>query len=347
MAEFAKEDLDFLYPRRLGGGQRNRKSETEANYRRRYKWLQQRANAEFDGSLDAYRCARWVAGMAGALRASSYRQYQAAILQWFRDLADEGILCVAEARVAVLVLRMAERRHRANKRAGEPDRCGSGRAKQLSKDEQKALVLAVRNRKRQTLAARVLGTILVFGPMLGLRPWEWGGAVVDGHNLLVRSAKFSPENGTGLEPVRELRLDHTVLKDAARTHLDQLLRDLREQVDAVGKERIMRRVSRLLARIRGVAGAPRATLKTTRHQARSNLRAAGVSDAEIAVLFGHASAATAQAHYGVRRGGWKVKVAVSAAPEMMERVRKVPGRRRAEKMPDMSDAIQPLRFDPW
>ncbi len=337
MGEIVTEDLDFLYPRRLGGSRRDRRPETEANYRRRYCWLQHRAAVALDRSVDVYELARWVARMAPSLRASAYRQYVAVMVQMYRDLAVAGTLSVAQARVAVLVLRSAEKRHRAgNNRAGKPDRCGSGRAKQLSKAQQKALVVAVRGRK--TLAARVLGTILAFGPMLGLRPWEWPEAVVDGHNLLVRSAKYSPANGTGLEPVRELRLDPAIVTDAARTHLDRLLRNLRDQSDAVGRERVMRQVSRLLSRIREKAGAPRATLKTVRHQARSNLRAAGVSDAEIAVLFGHASAATAQAHYGVRRGGWKVKAAVSAAPEMAERVRKVPGRRRAEETPDMSDA---------
>lgn len=342
-----RHELDFLYPLRLGGGERNRKPETEAKYRVRYLWLQRRACAEFDRIPNPYEFARWVAGLAASLRSSAFRQYQAATIQLFRDLANEGALCTAEARVAVMVLRASERRHRpSNNREGKPDRCGSGRAKQLSKSAQKALVVTVRGRVRKTFSARVLESILVFGPLIGIRPWEWADAVVDGRNLLVRSAKFSLENGIGLEPIRELRLDPNVVKDAALKHLEQVLRELREEVDRSGKECVMRRVSRLLARIRPDTGAPRATMRTTRHQARSNMKGDGVSDVEIAVIFGHASAATAQAHYGVRRGGWGTKTAVSAAPELKDMVRKASWRMQVEDVPDISAAMSTQCYVP-
>lgn len=324
MTEYDDVGLVWLYPRHLGGGARNRAPETEESYRVRYRWLHERASRELLSSVGPYQLARYVAGLAPILRASAFRQYIASIIQLFRDLAEIGKLDIDHARAAARELRDVEKKHRAgNNRQGKPDRCGSGRSKSLTLSDRKRLVAACSRRKSKS--ARILANVLAFGPLLGLRPHEWPGTTIAGDRLFVPSAKFSVENGRGLQPVRELRLDRSIFTPSAIAHLSQFFQFLDDELANCRGDigRLMRRPARLLADIRRGASVPNITLKTTRHQARSNFVSDGVSTGEIAALLGHASAATAATHYGMRRGGWGVKVGVSAEAEVIGMVRKV------------------------
>ena len=62
------------------------------------------------------------------------------------------------------------------------------------------------------------------------------------------------------------------------------------------------------------------TIYSTRHQAVANARADGLSQKEIAALFGHSSTNTARRHYGKRTAGYPGRT-MRPAPESLQAVR--------------------------
>lgn len=146
--EIEGRKTDFLNPRHLGGGARFRTIETEDRYRTRYRWLHRRATQALENRVGPYRLAIYVASLAPTLRSSAYRQYTAAIMQMFRDLANHGRLDVKRASEAAAMLREAEKTYRSgNNRKGKPDRGGSGRAKSMTVEESKKLIKACAEKK--------------------------------------------------------------------------------------------------------------------------------------------------------------------------------------------------------
>jgi len=61
------------------------------------------------------------------------------------------------------------------------------------------------------------------------------------------------------------------------------------------------------------------TTYSTRHQAVANAKYSGLSDREIAAMFGHSSTATAKSHYGKKLSGW-LKVSFRPSPESIAAV---------------------------
>jgi len=61
------------------------------------------------------------------------------------------------------------------------------------------------------------------------------------------------------------------------------------------------------------------TTYSTRHQAVANAKYSGLSDREIAAMFGHVSPATAKIHYGRKINGW-MKVSFRPSPESISAV---------------------------
>lgn len=61
------------------------------------------------------------------------------------------------------------------------------------------------------------------------------------------------------------------------------------------------------------------TTYSTRHQAVANAKHSGLTDREIAAMFGHSSTSTAKSHYGKKVNGW-MKMTFRASPESIEAV---------------------------
>lgn len=61
------------------------------------------------------------------------------------------------------------------------------------------------------------------------------------------------------------------------------------------------------------------TTYSTRHQAVANAKSSGLTDREIAAMFGHSSTSTAKSHYGKKVNGW-MKMTFRASQESLEAV---------------------------
>jgi hypothetical protein len=340
MDGFLTPDIDFLRPPHLGGGHRYRSPETEEAYRKRYMLLIRRATSELSRKPTLCEIADFIIAIASNLRPCSLRQYIAAILQLYRDMHDAEKLDLERARAAVRRLRSAERAHRSTARSIKlPVRCGARRARKISVEERNQLVAA--SKAHRTATAKIVAGVLRYGPFVGIRPWEWPSAELRGNTLVVRSAKFSKENRRGLDAIREIHLDTQHFTPGHIAELSELCATFQSELWCCGgdREKLMRRAQRMLRRIRETAKVDRVVLKTTRHQARSNLREAGMPKAEIAAVLGHASAVSGQA-YGVRRAGWDVPLTIAGSPAAAVRVRKVEPMRSAVKpSPVIKDAI--------
>src|SRR5690606_36983829 len=116
--------------------------------------------------------------------------------------------------------------------------------------------------------------------------------------LWVRSAKFSIDNGRGLQPARTVSTDNYEAFELAELHnVVELV--AAERARGATFRKLLRRCQHAIRQARRAVGARarRLTAYTVRHQARANYVAMGMMAAEIAVIMGHASAGTAQSHY--------------------------------------------------
>lgn len=315
----------------LGGRTRVRSGQTLAAYRKRYAQLLAACKRDTGvQTIGVLALATYVREKAPTLRHSSYRQYSAAVLQLARDLFDRGMLTAEDAELVPKTLRI--------ERTGDetpflppsaPARTSAKRAKKIT-EESLAMVIqgAV---KTNTRTAAILAGVVHFGAHLGLRPSEWMQARLDGDVLVVRSAKFSNDNGRGIAEERRLLLDRRRFTERERTNLAMTLGLIHCEIDRTGGDssKVLRRISRMFAKLSAEAGLKQATLRVLRHQARSNLAAAGLDCPAIAGLLGHASEAS-QAVYGHARSGWGEAPCVVADPALVAKVR--PGASLSSKM---------------
>ena len=147
-----------------------------------------------------------------------------------------------------------------------------------------------------------------YGPEVLTRPRELLGAKLDGNQLTVRSAKWSPANEKGIGEHRRIGLADAI-PGWELPEFHGLLVLLREDLNAVDgdRTRLVRRYGAALRELRkGESRAEGITLKSTRSQGRANLARAGYMAAEIASIMGHASAETSASHYGKAADGWKL-----------------------------------------
>lgn len=78
-------------------------------------------------------------------------------------------------------------------------------------------------------------------------------------------------------------------------------------------------------RKKGYSRDARPTLYSTRHQAVANCKASGLTNREIAALFGHVSTTTAKKHYGKKSNGW-AKNTFRPSPESVAAVKVIEAR---------------------
>lgn len=201
-----------------------------------------------------------------------------------------------------------------------------------------------------TPRAKHAGTLVAFiraNLLVGLRPAEWFGANFmnylhrekEGHYsrtgagkvhstiaLCVENAKTTHGRGNG---------DHRVIllhgisdSDlAALMHFRKITESFASKFPAdtprsVIAEAFFKPLQHTLAHALIRMGHPKKQLPTTystRHQAVANAKHSGLSDREIAAMFGHSSTATAKYHYGKKLSGW-MKVSFRPSPESVAAV---------------------------
>ena len=171
----------------------------------------------------------------------------------------------------------------------------------------------------------LLGLWLLAGRITGLRPSEWENAVLEGEKLIVRNAKTT--NGRSHGPSRTLLLHD--LPGEQKEVVFLFIQGLQKRLSETGSmSRIYGTAKRRLHRICREIWPNRKkypTLYSGRHQFSADLKRSGVSEEEIAALFGHATVRTAMMHYGRKNYGEDGYAFVQADKTNVESVRKYEG----------------------
>jgi integrase len=163
--------------------------------------------------------------------------------------------------------------------------------------------------------AHLLGHLLFFGVVFGVRPIEWKDARLDGNILNVKCAKRS--NRRGIADVRPLELIDW--SDEDRLRLEQFLSKYQKEGEKAGWQTLHARLAKSLERACAAIGIETVSLYTLRHQAIATAKRNMTIDA-VAALVGQAVDVTAT-RYAKRRGGWKMAMLVRPAPELVALVR--------------------------
>lgn len=201
-----------------------------------------------------------------------------------------------------------------------------------------------------TPQAKHAGTLVAFlraNLLVGLRPAEWFGAEFmnylhrekEGHysrtgagrvqsTIALRVENAKTTHGRGNGDHREILLHGISDSDlAALMHFREIAQSFASKFtadtprSAIAKaffKPLQQTMTHALKRM----GHPKNQLPTTystRHQAVANAKHSGLSDREIAAMFGHSSTATAKSHYGKKLSGW-MKVSFRPSPESVAAV---------------------------
>jgi hypothetical protein len=318
---------------------RSRTSKTENAYRIRYLGLARALAKQLgDPHVEIGQVIDSLCHRAPALAKRSYYLYCACIKQELRDIYVDGDLTVAA--VEDLVARL---KPEAGAAVGSKRKTGSSRKRRHFRPVTHGTMVSILGQRKGNTAQN-LACMLEVGPEIGVRPCEFFGCRLEGKTLYVRSAKFSAENERGIAAWRQFELLEFGKEELAE--LADLIERLNEELRSVegDREKLVRRYSAMMRRTRClVASASDLTLGATRHQFRANLARAGYRREEIAAAMGHASAGTAEAHYGRSTKGWYPIDSyrpVSVPANMVALVR--PGARAKFR----EAAYEPIKFHP-
>ena len=279
-----------------------RSPQTEKRYRYVAELIMRRAGTrEIPGTItDAIEL---VVGISPTLRHATVRQYRAALLQKLRDVYQVGRLDLMQAGRHLRRLGLLDATQLPH---GDqnilPKRCGAGRRRGLLASAQRNTVYRLRSLK--TATALTLADLLEVGDRLGLRPWEWPNAVVQGPTLFIRSAKMSEWMGRGLVEIR--RLDLRPLGNETIKKIAAICASLQADLVRLGTpERVMNRYARLLRKYRTDNTM---VLRSARHQFRKNAQSMNWSSAAIAVAMNHAAAGSQHAYGRAAKGRQGLKL---------------------------------------
>jgi hypothetical protein len=289
----------------LAGKARSRTPDTKAKYRKRYAGMERTLARTRLSAVSVVDVIEDVRSRAKELRKRSYYVYRAVILQHLRDLFKAGSL--NEGAVEALVARMMPDGGTASIGTQVSEVRTSAKSRKHVKPESFGTLTSMAYAKGSR-TYDIVGGLLEYGPEVLTRPCELLGAKLDGRQLSVRSAKWSPANEKGIGEIRRIGLMDAI-PDWELPEFHDLLVLLREDLNAVDgdRTRLVRRYGAALRELRkGESWAEGITLKSTRSQGRATLARAGYTAAEIASIMGHASAETSASHYGKAADGWKL-----------------------------------------
>ena len=279
--------------------------QTAERYKARFMQLQKRHQREHDG----WDWAAFVNGLIArrpTLRASSFRQYRAAVLWALQADAPPN---ADELRARLRDVGSAGRCR------DLPQRTSAGKAKSVRIEDVHRLVVWLQEHGGtwDDLAARWL----FWSVQTGLRPIEWRDAMLQanasGYSLVVRNAKHSHGRSYGEHRTVHLQIE-TSGANALKAFLDRVQGDF--EVAYQGCRLALHRATKTLWPRR----MQQPSLYTGRHQFAANAKASGLMPEAIAALMGHAVTETHQTHYGKRRSG-QAGLIVAADPRDVQRVR--------------------------
>ncbi len=226
------------------------------------------------------------------------------------------------------------------------DRSSSLRPKEFPQEALRLIEAYAAKRPRAEVAHQLV-TFLRANLLLGMRPDEWFGAsgpavrfqvAPDGRyqttatgelrfipSMVIENAKTSHGRSNGES--RELFLYG--LTDAQFRSIEDCWRMIgarQEAIPGAAKGQVVQKflqvLNRALKRIltsQGYKGQA-LTVYCTRHQAVANAKASGMTDKEVAGLFGHGSTQTARRHYGRKLKAWG-RTSFRPSPESLANVR--------------------------
>lgn len=183
--------------------------------------------------------------------------------------------------------------------------------------------------------------------LVGLRPVEWlnacfinyqhrnalgelvvlpDGSIKRSPALEVKNAKHSSIRGNGerriilLDNLDDVKIQyiHQWIQAINKLKTDDLISLSETEINRKIYGSMQRVMRNLLMKNGSKENIP--TIYSTRHQAVANARADGLSQKEIAALFGHSSTNTARRHYGKRTAGYSGRT-MRPAPESLQAVR--------------------------
>lgn len=297
---------------------------TEAQYRRRAAALCDQAARDLGYTSAEYAPSKAVADHLIAQKAgmsyNTWHQKRASLLfAWGERLEAATDRLTAEGLRSAIATLKAEPQTGA-KRRGEAT--SANKAKRVRDQDAETLLAVLTEHVGKWKSAATAVQWIRASMLTGLRPSEWARAgliVEDGATLLVTfNGKIGNQRANGM--TRRLRFDpaNTTAEDIAVVEAHLAFLDtarLEHKLEAVQDEvkRTLRRANEIAfpdlkkARAEGTAsrGRKAITLYSFRHQFSADAKKAGLSQAEVGALLGHASDATAGKHYAKRRSGSK------------------------------------------
>ena len=286
-----------------GGRVQTRTKRTEARYRTRFAgMIRTLCKQKRWASADAHDLATDLGERAWLYEENSLKQYHGAIRQNLRDRWDEGSIAQGEIEEIDVLLRSQQPAPR--KKKPSEARTSAGRAKSVRPEQIATIVLVLLI--DPTPIRQITAAMLEHGVNLATRPGEFLTIRQDPlGRFWVRSAKYSKANRRGLQPARMVPTDD--YEGWELTELQGIAALIAtERVNGATTQSLLRRCQRAIRLARKEVGgrSRRVVAYTVRHQARANLAAMNMSAEEVAVIMGHASAATAQSHYAPARRAW-------------------------------------------
>lgn len=299
-----------------GGHVQTRTKHTETRYRKRYTGMAKTwCRRHRVDMVTPFELATDIGCRASGLSENALKQYHATVRQHLRDLWDDGAIALGEVERIDALLRQQTPMPKAVKGKANK-KTSAGRAKSIKPETLAALVGTLL--ARPTPIRRIAAALLEYGVHLATRPGEFLTMREDPiGRLWVRSAKYSETNKKGLQPVRMLIVD--TLETFEIEELKEIAALLlTERANGATTSSLLRRCQHAIREARkGVGGrSGKVTAYTSRHQARANMAASGMTPEEVAVVMNHASAMTAQSHYAPARSAWKG--AVNATPPRID-----------------------------
>ena len=305
---------------------------TEAQYRRRASAICDQAARTLGYSNADYAPNKAIADVLIAQKAgmsfNTWHQKRAALLfAWTEQLETaQDRLSAEDLRAAIATLR-AEPQTGA-KRRGEAT--SANKAKRVRDQDAERLLAVLDEHVGSWKWAAATAQWIRASALTGLRPSEWARAGLiheNGATILVTfNGKLGNQRANGM--TRRLQFDpaNTTPEDLAAVEAHLAFLDqarLEHRLEAVQDEvkRTLRRANEVAfpdlkaqAAAGKTGGRKAITLYSFRHQFSADAKKAGLTQAEVGALLGHASDATAGKHYARRRSGSKpLKVAPIAS----------------------------------
>ncbi|MDD4456162.1 MAG: site-specific integrase [Syntrophotalea acetylenica] len=230
---------------------------------------------------------RWIHEQVPSWMPATWRVYRSALAYYYTS--------IGEGEMAQYITAIGSERCNRNSQISS-----NQKAKALPEKDIKQILDALEEDRGKY--GPLLGLWLLAGRIVGLRPSEWEYARLENDVLIVRNAKTT--NGRSHGPIRTLLL-HDLPEDQKEV-ISLFIEGLQKHLKSDDMNRIYQAAKRRLHRVCRKIWPARTkypTLYSGRHQFSADLKRAGVSEAAIAALFGHAVIETAQIHYGRKNQG--------------------------------------------